>query len=194
MHGLVIRAFQSFVCDTYGADVWAEVAQRSGLATTSIEAMLIYDDAVANAVTGATGAILSKSLEAMAEDFGTYLVSHPNCATLRRLLRFGGTTYLDFLRSLDDLSDRARLAVSDLRLPQLELDEEGGGTFTLRARYTHPGAGYVLIGALRALADDYGALALIEHQGRAGMTETLSIEVPELDFSEGRTFLLAAAS
>ncbi len=59
------------------------------------------------------------------EDLGTYLVSHPNVQGLRRLLRFGGAGFIDFLHSLDELHDRARLAVPDLDLPQLELRDHG---------------------------------------------------------------------
>ena len=55
------------------------------------------------------------------EDIGTYLASHLNVEALRRLLRFGGAHFVDFLYSLDDLHDLARLAVDDLELPTVTL-------------------------------------------------------------------------
>ncbi len=192
MHGLVNRAMQCFLRDTYGPDVWAEIARRAELRFENFEAMLDYDDAVSERVIAEAAAVLNKSRELLAEDLGTYLVSHPNTEALRRLLRFSGTTYNDFLHSLDDLPDRARLAVSDLRLPQLELRERGPGLFRLTLRGGPPGAGYVMLGILRALADDYGTLVLAEHAGRRGGIEVVTLSVHDADFFEGRSFLLAA--
>jgi len=45
---------------------------------------------------------------------------------------------------------------------------------------------------LRAMADDYGTLALIEHQGRRDSLENIGIELLETQFSEGRDFALSA--
>ena len=85
--------------------------------------MLVYDDDMTVRVLDALCADLNRPRAEMLEDLGTYLVSHPKMEDLRRLLRFGGVTYVEFLHSLDDLSDRVRLAVSDLCLPTLELRE-----------------------------------------------------------------------
>ena len=49
-----------------------------------------------------------------------------------------------------------------------------------------------MMGVLRAMADDYGALVLLEHCGRAAGVETLKIILVEVDFSEGRSFELGA--
>ena len=38
MLGLINRSIQCFVRDTYGQDVWAEVAKRAGSATIDFEA------------------------------------------------------------------------------------------------------------------------------------------------------------
>lgn len=192
MHGLVNRAIECFLRDTYGPAVWGEIARRAELRFDSFEAMLVYEDAVSERVIAETSVVLGKSREMLAEDLGTYLVSHPNTEALRRLLRFSGTTYFDFLHSLDDLPDRARLAVSDLRLPQLELRESGPGMFRLTLRGGPPGVGHVMLGVLRALADDYGTLVVAEHAGRREGVEIVSLSVHDADFSEGRSFMLAA--
>lgn len=94
---------------------------------------------------------------------------------LRRLLRLGGDSFVDFLYSLDDLRDRARLAVSDLELPELELHDQAAGRFSLLcltgAPYRHDTAmrdfGHVMIGVVRAMADYYGALVVLDHCGRS---------------------------
>ena len=50
------------------------------------------------------------------------------------------------------------------------------------------------MGVLRALADDYGALALLEHQGGEKGCETVEISLVETEYSVGRDFDLGARS
>lgn len=192
MHGLINRAIQCFVADTYGADTWVEVARRADLDSVEFEAMLIYDDAVTPRVLDALADLLNRPRAEVMEDIGTYLVSHPTVEALRRLLRFGGVTFVEFLHSLDDLPDRARLAVPDLNLPPMELREHGTERFTLVCDCPVEGYGHVMMGILRAMADDYGALAVLDFQGGDRGTEVLSIALIETEFAEGRVFTLGA--
>ncbi|MFC3615767.1 heme NO-binding domain-containing protein [Lutimaribacter marinistellae] len=190
MHGLVNRALQSFVCGNYGHDRWIRITEAAQLGFVEFEAMLLYDDATSLRLLDAICSELARPQEEVLEDLGTYLVSNPSTEALRRLLRFGGVNYLEFLHSLDDLSDRARLAVSDLVLPALELHEHAHGRFTLNCHPGLPGYSYVMMGILRTMADDYGALVMLEHEGHAGEGELISITLVESAFSEGRSFEL----
>lgn len=192
MHGLINRAIERFVRDTYGRDTWHNVMRMADLDFTEFEAMLTYDEAVTLDVLRATELILSRPQPDILEDIGTYLVSHPKLEGLRRLLRFGGSTFTEFLHSLDDLPARARLAVSDLELPQLELREHTAESFTLTCRADHAGFGHVIVGLLRALADDYGALVLLEHKGAREGTEIIDISLLSMAHARGRQFELGA--
>lgn len=192
MHGLINKAIQSFVCNTYGKSRWIRVTEAAHLGFVEFEAMLVYDDEVSRRVLDELCRELGRPEREVLEDLGTYLVSNPNTEALRRLLRFGGVSYVEFLHSLDDLPDRARLAVSDLDFPALELTEATGGRFTLACHSGLPGFSYVLLGVLRAMADDYGALAMLEHAGQISECEIIEITLIEMDFAEGRTFELGA--
>lgn len=193
MHGLVNTAIQSFCRDAYGGATWDRVMRASGTGLAEFEAMLTYDDAVTDEVLRAMADVLGKPREDILEDLGTYLVSHPNVESLRRLLRFGGVSFQEFLYSLDDLPDRARLAVPDLDLPALELRDHSATDYTLSVTSQLAGAGHVFVGILRAMADDYGALAFLEHAGRRAASETISVRLVEQSYAEGRQFDLAAA-
>lgn len=192
MHGLINRAIQRFVTDSYGGDKWLEATRYADLGFVEFESMLAYDDAVTARVLDAVSLVLDRSRTDVMEDLGTYLVSHPNVEALRRLLRFGGVTFVEFLHSLDDLPDRARLAVSDLKLPRIELREHTPGQFSLICDSPLEGYGHVMMGVLRAMADDYGALAVLEHTGSGQGVETIAITLIETEFSEGRVFDLGA--
>ncbi|MFA5537919.1 MAG: heme NO-binding domain-containing protein [Gemmobacter sp.] len=193
MHGLVNRSIQCFLRDTYGPGCWAAVARAAGVGPGGFETMLHYDDALTGAMLDAAAGQLRRPREAVLEDLGIYLISHPGPEFLRRLLRFGGVGFADFLHSLEDLPERGRLAVPDLDLPELKLAEQAGpGRYDLICRGGPPGIGHVVAGMLRAMADDYGALALVDHAGATAGEERISIHLLDSRFAAGRPFDLAA--
>jgi hypothetical protein len=194
MHGLINRAIQSFVTHTYGQARWLRVTQSASLGFVEFEAMLTYDDDHTWRVLDELSRELGRSRNDILEDLGTFLVSSPQMAALRRLLRFGGVGYVDFLHSLDDLPDRVRLAVSDLRLPPLELRDVDAVHFRLVCHAGLPGYGSVMLGVLRAMADDYGALAMLDLAPGQDGSEEIAIALVEAAFAEGRRFDLGARS
>ncbi|WP_369908036.1 heme NO-binding domain-containing protein [Tropicimonas sp. IMCC34043] len=185
------RSIQCFVRDTYGTGCWNRVAAVLDLGPDGFETMFSYDDAVTQRLMDEVVRVLDKPHDMVLEDVGTYLVSHPNTESIRRLLRFGGETFADFLHSLEDLPDRARLAVPELRLPCLDLVEESEGRFALHVENLHPGFAFVLVGVLRAMADDYGALALLDQRMAPDGRYVVDISLLDSAFAEGRRFTLA---
>ncbi len=192
MHGLVNRSVQVFLRNTYGLERWIAVAREAELGFDNFEAMLSYDDSLTDRVIEAAARQLSRPRETVLEDLGTFLVSDPTLEPLRRLLRFSGVNFVDFLHSLEDLQGRGRLALSDLDLPELALSEIAPNQFRLHCRSGIAGVGHVMVGLLRAMADDYGALVLLEHEGTGPLGEVLSIHLLESKFAAGRRFDLAA--
>ena len=194
MHGLINRSIQSFVVDNYGRTAWVDAALLADIGFEDFEALLPYDDDLTLRLLDAIAARLDKPLEDVLEDLGTYLVSHPNLESLRRLLRFGGRDFNEFLLSLDDLRDRARLAVPDLDLPELDVASLGGGVFTASCRWGVEGSSHVLMGILRAMADDYGELVFLDHVGTQRGVELVKVTCLESAFAEGRDFDLSAGT
>lgn len=187
MHGLMNRAIQGFLRDVYGADLWSGVARAAGLGTDGFEAMLHYDDSLTVRVLDQASRALGRARETILEDIGTWLVASQAGQPLRRLLRFGGVGFTDFLHSLEDLPGRGRLALPDLGLPALRLQEPQPGIYLLTCEGL-AGFGHVLVGLLRGMADDYGALVLLDHEGGDDGSETVRIHLLAADFAEGRRF------
>ncbi|MGC9418264.1 MAG: heme NO-binding domain-containing protein [Rhodovulum sp.] len=192
MHGLINRAIQCFLSDIYGAECWSHVAHTAGVEPGGFEAMLTYEDALTDAVLDAAADRLGLPREMLLEDMGTYLVSNKDFEALRRLLRFGGENFLEFLFTIDDLPERARLAVPDLELPDIELTEDAAEGFVIHVRGGWPGVEFVLQGMLRAMADDYGALALLDVIDRRPGHAVLTVSLLDAEFHAGRSFSLAA--
>ncbi len=192
MHGLVNRALQGFLVDTYGSDLWRDVVADANLPAEGFESMMHYDDALTDATITVAVTALKKDRQTFLEDLGTYLLAHKNQEGLRRLMRFGGETFFEFLISLDDLSGRAQLAVPDLDMPALEIRQKGLSRFEIRVKWSIKGAGFVFLGALRAMADDYGTLAIFDVEAGDDGSDLVVIELLDTAFAEGKSFSLGA--
>lgn len=184
MHGLVNRSFQNFLRDTYGAALWESVVHAAELPPQGFEALLTYDDRLTDAMIGAASAHLGKPRDALLEDFGIHLAGREG---LRRLLRFGGADFTDFLYSLEELPGRAKLAVPDLILAEMTLSHAPPGRFMVAFRGGHPCLAQVMCGILQAMADDFGALALITATGDA---KAVQVDLIEASYAVPRDFVL----
>ncbi|MEL6521088.1 MAG: heme NO-binding domain-containing protein [Pseudomonadota bacterium] len=191
MHGLINRSIQSFVSQTYGSSVWQEIAQDVDLPEHGFEAMLEYDDHITHRMLDAVALQLDKSRANVLEDVGTFLVSNPKTHAIRRLLRFGGETFVEFVSGLDDLPNRVGLAVPEMQFPQLETFEVRPGEVSVHLTGADPEFGFVLMGILRTMADDYGSLVFLEHESNDKNEAILTIKMLDTAFSEGNAFTLA---
>lgn len=192
MHGLINRSLQSYLRNTFGAEFWSAVAAEAGIDAEGFEPILIYDDDLTCRIVDIAATQLGRRRAELLEDLGTYLVSAQEGGSLRRLLRFSGVTFLDFLRSVDHLPGWGRLALPDLDLPRLALEEVGPGRFRLTCWFHLPGSGHLATGILRAMADEYGALALLEEvEDLPQGGERIEITVPHWSHTPGRRFDLA---
>ena len=193
MNGLINRAIQCFLRDGWGGAAWADTARAAGAPVSGFEPLLDYDPGLTGRLLAAAAARLDRDPDCLLEDLGTYLVSHPSRAGVRRLWRFGGPDFREFLLSLEDLPARVRLALPDLVLPSMQVRQEGT-VWHLRLGPGLPGMVAVAIGLLRAMADDYGALVLL---GAAAEAEDGSAEVTvrllDEGFAMGRDFVLGRA-
>lgn len=192
MHGLIFRTIEAFVSDGYGPEAWKKAVVLSGLDVTSFEAMLQYDATWFAKLLDGCAQVLERSQWVILEDIGIYLITRQQHASIRRLMRFGGDTFSELLHALDDLPDRTRLAVSGLELPQITVRESVPQHFTVYCRGQPIGFGHVLVGLLRAMADDYGTLALLDHYGVQGDTEVIEVRVVETAFAQDRGFSLTS--
>ncbi|MCP5072149.1 MAG: heme NO-binding protein [Rhodobacteraceae bacterium] len=163
MHGMFNRGLQCYVRDIFGPHVWEETCTRAELPFFNFETMLPYDDDITEAVLTSLSAVLDRPRNEVLEDFGTYVVSEARLSAVRKLLRFGGDTFEEFLHSLEDVHDRAKLALPDLDVPHLRLEPHSETQLTLHYRFAKLGFGTVFLGLLRGMADDYGALVVIDH-------------------------------
>lgn len=184
MDALLLRSLQNYVLETFGPAKWQEVCLIADHPSLTFEPMLRYEPGLADRVADMVSRVLGRPVEAMWEDVGTYLVTNPDREGIRRLLRFGGVSFSDFLHSLEELPARAKLALPDLDPPEVLLDEIGPDRFELRCRSHIRGIQRVVIGVVTAMADDYGALCLID----TGVEDCITIRVLDSRHARARAF------
>jgi hypothetical protein len=192
VHGFINQALQDFLRDAYGAS-WSRMRASQRAGETGFDPMGRYPPQVTLRLVHGAARALGRDPAQILEDFGIWLVADARNDRLRRLLRFGGESFLDFLWSLEDLPGRGRLAIADLDLPVLVLADLGAGRFRLTCQGDWPGGGHVLLGLLRAMADDYGALAVLTPLAPDPMGERLDIHLLDSHFAAGREFDWASA-
>jgi Haem-NO-binding len=187
MDALLLRSLQSYVLDTFGTASWQNICREAGQTSLTFEPLLRYEAGLADRVADIAARVLGRPVEAIWEDVGTHLVTNPDREGVRRLLRFGGLHFTDFLHSLEELPGRARLALPDLDPPEVTLDEIGRDRFELHCRSHQRGTPRVLVGIVTAMADDYGTLCLID----VGAGDCVEISVLDSRHATARAFDLA---
>lgn len=189
MYRIINRSVQAFLCHYHGEATWHAVAHRIHVDSAGFEPLLHYDPSVTETLLAITCQVLCTDRLGLLEDVGTYLGT---LEPLRRLLRFGGADYVEFLFSLDELQERAVMAMPDLELPRLRLIEFSPTEFVVEVVAAFPGWASVLAGLMRTMADDYGSLVYIDtpKTGVKGV-ERVSVLILETEFADGKSFALS---
>lgn len=194
MHGLICKAVEGFVNDQHGPEKWSEIRAEAGIPFEGFEALRLYDRVLGERVLDATATALRRDRSALFEDVGAWVCTHPPLEAVRRLVRFTGRTFVNLLYALDEIHDRACMAVPGLSLPRYHLERDGEGEFEIYSRWHIAGGAALLTGVLRVMADDYGTLALIDageaRQVDGDWFERIHIRVVEQAFHAPREFML----
>ncbi|HRO16042.1 MAG TPA: heme NO-binding domain-containing protein [Paracoccus sp. (in: a-proteobacteria)] len=179
MHGMVNRSIEEFVRSTYGEAAWQAAAVACGTDPQGFHILRDYPQELTPRLLQAAGNPLAKTAAEVAEDVGAWLAGRES---LRRLLRFSGTDFAEFLLSLPELPGRLRMIVPGLEMPSIEV--AGGAEGYRITSVPHQSLWLcALSGMLHALADDYGCLAVIVMDDSG-----LWVSIPLADYAEARPF------
>ncbi|WP_282602763.1 heme NO-binding domain-containing protein [Paracoccus sp. PARArs4] len=182
MDTLINRTVEEFLRATYGEGLVGTITDE--LATTE------ENDPVPGRVHGmrmldrAAFRLVKPTVE-MLEDLGAWMT---RIEAIRRLLRFSGRDFTDFLLRLEEMPGRAHLVLPNLHLPAIQVEAVGHSIFLTMSP---PDAAWrhLLIGIVRGMADDYGALCLISTEGAL-----IRVDVWDTSFAQARDFSLDVAS
>lgn len=198
MQSLLCKALEVFVLHIKGPSVWRSVLAQVDLPGEQLELFQRHKPEIINALNAATAEALQIDQDTLMEDLGTWVCTHPPLEPVRRLIRFSGETFEEMIYSLEELSARIDMAMPGLNVPIIEMEEDDRGQYRISVSSPVPGAGAFLLGVLRTMADDYGALALVELSNRActaqGNLDEVSIQLLDEQFAAPRAFDLGGAA
>lgn len=180
MHGLINRSIECFLRDNYGDPAWGRIAASLNIDPAGFEPFRHYPDPLTLQLIAAATEVLHKPEPELLEDVGAWLA---RTEPARRLLRFSGSDFADFVLALEELPGRAHLVLPDIDMPRIAVTVEGVGQFRVTTSHAPPEWRSLLAGVLRAMSDDYGALALIVDEGTA-----ISVDVSDESFFAARDF------
>lgn len=186
MHGLINRSIEGFLRGTYGDSFWHDAAEAAGIDRRGFQTIRDYPDAVSHGLVNHAAALLDKPEGELLEDLGAWLAARE---PLRRLLRFSGRDFIDFIYSLEEWPGRAHMVIPDLGMPRIAIEQADEGDIRVIATACFPEWRHVIAGLIRAMADDYGTLCLIGVEG-----SVVRLRISETGFSSGRRFDLSAQS
>ena len=180
MHGFVTRGIELFLRARHGDSVWTAAAASAGVDRRGMQIVRIYPPEVAEALIRAAAFSLQITPEELLEDIGGWIAG---IESMRNMLRFSGSCFEDFVLSLDDLHDRGSVVLPGLDLPRITTLQSRPGHFHLSLLCDDPAWYHVLAGLLRGMADDYGALAIVDGDGAS-----LKVEVADASFAQASLF------
>ncbi|MEL6585796.1 MAG: heme NO-binding domain-containing protein [Pseudomonadota bacterium] len=154
MHGMICKALEGYVRTTHGDGIWDQACRDAGIKTRSFETVHEYPDEKFDRVLMSVAGTLGRRIAVLMEDMGMWVVTHPPLAPVRRLFRFSGETLISSRDTMNALN------VSPEKRNSLRSDEPGA--YVVRSTWVSEGGGPLLCGVLQALADEYGALVLLE--------------------------------
>ncbi|MDT1063342.1 heme NO-binding domain-containing protein [Paracoccus sp. CPCC 101403] len=164
MLGMLDRSLEAFLRDCHGDEAWRDILAAANIRPEEFLSSAFTGRSRIRRIVLIAARKLGKAPEDILEDLGAWLVQ---IEPIRRLLRFSGTSYGDFVLSLGELPARAGMILADMPEFGLAVVQKGQGGFAILSRRLPPGWLNVLAGALRGMADDYGTLALISVNGEA---------------------------
>ncbi len=182
MHGFIIRGIELFLRARHGDAIWAAVSSDAGIDRRGTMMMRRYPAEVSHALLGAASARLRISREELLEDIGGWI---PRLDSVRHIMRFSGSSFEDFVLSLDDLHDRGRVVLPGLNLPRIATQPTARGQYILNIAADEADWYPVLAGFLRGMADDYGVLAIVDSGDGC-----LMVSIADEEFAEGSIFSL----
>jgi len=154
MYGLVNQAVREMVITHYGEAKWEAIRERAGSDDVFV-AMDQYPDQVTLDLVAGACEELGARPEQVLEAFGEYWVGFTGRA-YGALFDGAGESFVDFVKSLNDLHTRVGQMMPDLTPPSFVVTDQQPGSFVLRYYSSRAGLHPMLHGLLRGLGSRFG--------------------------------------
>lgn len=177
MHWLIRRSVESFLRDIYGDVVWQSLRRASDDAM-----MYLSNDWHGRDLISDAARHLDKPTDDMLDDLGAWIARQER---MRRLFRFSGGSFREFLENLEMLPDRVSTVLPDFDIPPMQIFSADRDFVQISLSEGYERWAHVLAGVVRVMADDYGVLGLVYVEA-----EKVCVQICDGDFGEKRSLKL----
>ena len=151
MYGLVNKALQDFVCRSHGREAWERIRTAAGVNEPAFVSMKSYPDAVTYSLVGAASEELRVPAGALLEQFGEHWMVFTANEGYGDLIRTVGSTFFEFIATLNGLHARLSSLFPMLRPPGLRLSDITATSARLHYTSQRAGLAPFVIGLLKGL-------------------------------------------
>jgi len=168
MYGLVNQAMKELVIDAHGETTWRRICDEAGVGDGDFRTMHAYPDAVTVGLVGAASRILDVPAPTLLEQFGTYWVGFAKTTDFAMLMRFAGSSFLEFVQNLDLMHAKIKLSLPELTPPSFRCTEVTESGFRLHYYSSRQGLAPLVVGMMKGVADLFGTRIEMRHDRVAG--------------------------
>lgn len=177
MYGMVNKAFEGLFRSRYGDEVWHRIREDAGVPDEPFLSMKSYPDAMTYGLVGSAEKILGIPAAELMDAFADQWIEHQAVEGYGELLRSAGDTLPEFLRNLDQLHTRVKLALPALEPPSFRVSDETADGLVLDYFSERPGLAPLVAGLLRALGPRFGLVVTSTHREVEGPPRCVRFDV-----------------
>lgn len=156
MYGLVNQGIHAFIVEHFGHEDWEDICRETGLEFQEFESMLTYPDDVTYRLIDCISKKYKMSAAEVLKTFGDYWVDFSSSSKLGQLMRFGGTSLVERLETLNEMHARIKTTMPHLKPPEFEFEVGENGTHKLHYASDREGLEPMVIGLVEGLGRETG--------------------------------------
>lgn len=161
MYGLVNQSIKHMIIDKYGEDNWEQILQQINHDGVFV-AMDQYPDEMTGEIIGAACGVLSKDGGELLEEVGEHWVEFA-ANPYKNMFDMSGTTFIEFVKNLNDLHTRVGQLMPDLQPPSFYVSDETENGFTLHYHSIRPGIWPMVLGLMKGLGKRFDTKVEVRH-------------------------------
>lgn len=181
MYGLINKAVQGYLCETFGKEQWCSIAQEAGAYHAGFISLETYPDEITYALVAKTSARLSIPADTLWERLGEYWIRYTASEGYGEFFACQAHGMMAFLENLNAMHERMALIHPQMRSPKFELRKISADSYELDYFSTRQGLAAFVKGMLHGLSKQFNQPADIEHipgcADKAGVHEIFRIRL-----------------
>jgi hypothetical protein len=164
MYGLVNKAVQDLISESYGDDKWEAVKQKAGVDEEIFISHDSYPDEVTYRLVEAASEVLELPADSVLEAFGKHWILNTASKGYGEMLDAVGGSLGEFLENLPDFHTRVMVLFPNLKPPTFKVSDRKDRSLRLHYHTDRRGLTQFVVGILQGLAQRFQTEATITHE------------------------------